>query len=126
MTNDEARRYFRDKGLTYRKLRRYDVDLLKGYIGHELARYAKTDDIRRIDDYRVCKRVHFHGTKSGRLQYAAIRVSGSYFKHREAVTFNGDGFIGFCGWASDYNAEPILTAFCKWCDYVSAALEAER
>jgi len=125
MTNDEARKYLRDKGLTYRKLRRYDIDLLKGFIGHELARYAKSPDARRIHGYRVCKGVRYQGTKGGRMAWAAIRVSGSYFTHREAVTFNPDGFIGFAGWASDFNAEPIRRAFVRWCDFVADELEAE-
>ena len=33
---------------------------------------------------------------------------------REAVTFNCDGFIGFAGWASTTNTQPILNGIQMW------------
>lgn len=52
--------------------------------------------------------------KDDGLQSAFLRVDGPYFTDREAISFNEDGFIGFCGWADDHNSAPILKAFCEW------------
>lgn len=34
--------------------------------------------------------------------------------NREAISFNRDGFIGFCGWASTTNTAPVLNAVKNW------------
>ena len=56
--------------------------------------------------------------KNGNIKFAAIRVKGTYFSDREAITFNEDGFIGFCGWADRYNLIPFVMGFKEWCDYL--------
>ena len=56
--------------------------------------------------------------KNGKLVFAEIRVKGTYFADREAITFNEDGFIGFCGWADGYNLTPFIVGFKEWCDYL--------
>ena len=43
---------------------------------------------------------------------------GSYFKNREAFTFNTNGFIGIATWADDTNLEIFTSALKKWCDYL--------
>lgn len=48
------------------------------------------------------------------IQSAFIRVNGTYFKDREAISFNDDGYIGFCGWAGTKNALPFYRAFARW------------
>ena len=53
-----------------------------------------------------------------KLRYAKIQVNGSYFKRREAVTFNETGFIGFGGELDNRTVQPILKAFLKWCDEI--------
>ena len=53
-------------------------------------------------------------TENGRLIWVEITVDGSYFKNREGITFNSDGFVGFAGWACDTNAEPFANAFIDW------------
>lgn len=35
-------------------------------------------------------------------------------RRREAISFNGDGFIGIAGWADDNNVQPFLRAFMRW------------
>lgn len=37
-----------------------------------------------------------------------------YFEDREAVSFNRDGFIGFAGWSSSKNSQPILQGVMAW------------
>lgn len=56
--------------------------------------------------------------KSGKLVFAELRVKGTYFNDREAITFNDDGYIGFCGWADGYNLTPFVMGFKEWCDYL--------
>lgn len=43
-----------------------------------------------------------------------LTMSTEDWKGREAVSFNSDGFIGFCGWAGSKNTEVILTAVEEW------------
>lgn len=56
--------------------------------------------------------------KNNKLVFAEIRVKGTYFDDREAITFNEDGFIGLCGWADGYNLTPFIIGFKEWCDYL--------
>lgn len=56
--------------------------------------------------------------KNGKLVFAEIRVKGTYFDDREAITFNEDGFIGICGWADGYNLTPFVLGFKDWCDWL--------
>lgn len=61
-----------------------------------------------------------HSGGSGTRQHdegllsAFLRVDGPYFTDREAISFNDDGFIGFCGWADSHNSAPIRKAFSEW------------
>ena len=50
------------------------------------------------------------------MQDAYLYMKGAYFSERECISFNLDGFIGFAGWASNGNVQPILRAFIRWCD----------
>lgn len=61
--------------------------------------------------------------KNSKLVYAEIRVKGTYFDSREAVTFNRDGFIGLCGWADMYNMTPFVEGFKEWCDYMKGKVK---
>ncbi len=56
--------------------------------------------------------------KDEKIKFAEIRVKGTYFNDREAITFNEDGWIGFCGWADGRNLIPFITGFKEWCDYL--------
>lgn len=58
--------------------------------------------------------------KNGKLIFAEIRVKGTYFDDREAITFNEDGFIGICGWADGYNLTPFVLGFKDWCDWLKS------
>ncbi|TLP41063.1 hypothetical protein [Arcobacter arenosus] len=58
----------------------------------------------------------YHGTATiDRLRNAKfITMSTEDWEGREAVSFNSDGFIGFCGWADSKNSKPILNAVTEW------------
>lgn len=51
---------------------------------------------------------------SGRVVRASLTVDGSYFEGREAVTLNGNGFLGIAGWADDRNTSPFAAAVVGW------------
>ena len=115
MNNNDARQYFQDKGLTYKVLSEYNIDLLKLMIQEEIMKARKDDSdcilIRVNNKTRGKKKVCL-------VEWIEITVKGTYFESREAVTFNRDGFIGFAGWASDTNVKPFIDAFVRWCDEV--------
>lgn len=75
---------------------------------------------RRKDD-SLCFKMNPDG---GILKaYLKIDCPGQW-KGREAVSFNSDGFIGFCGWADDQNSQPIYRAWHAWCcNYMTYKLE---
>ena len=115
MTHDEARQYFKDKGLTYDVLKPYTIDLLINIIQNEIMAMRKQDKdciLLRIKPHKYTAKQ----LKTNNYENLGLLVDGTYFSSREAVTFNSDGFIGFCGWASGYNNKPFIDGFIKWCD----------
>jgi hypothetical protein len=115
MTNDEARHYFQDKGLTYKALTTYTIDLLISIIQNEIMKMRKEREdciLVRINNYKYSKKQ----LNSKQFNNVFLTVSGTYFSDREAISFNTDGFIGFAGWASTINTKPFINGFIKWCD----------
>jgi len=103
ITRDQARELFSKSGLTY------------SVLSPESMRSLRT----KINDHMVTSGVmngalRCHQRAKVRDGYAEIRCKASYFDSREAITFNPDGFIGFAGWASDGNVQPILQGFADW------------
>ena len=56
----------------------------------------------------------FKKDSRGGMKEAYIRCSADYFTGREAISFNSNGFIGFCGWASSVSSKPFAEAFTIW------------
>lgn len=127
MTNDEARQYFKDRGLNYSKITPFHIRKLINMTENELIDYfenggttSKQMDMKLSG---ILKRdMSFDETG---LKSAFLRVDGSYFKGREAISFNNGGFIGFAGWADSTNTAPIIKAFCKWCDWLKEKFKEE-
>lgn len=120
MNNDEARQYFKDKGLTYDVLSVYNIDLLADMIQAEIMkmRMIMRDDciLVRINNPKYTKKQ----LKEDKFEWFELTVKGEYFDQREAVCFGRDGFIGFAGWACTANTKPFIDGFIKWCDYLSS------
>jgi hypothetical protein len=129
MTNDEAREYFKSKGLDYSILTKQNRDRLRELVKKELAGY-KNGQFRmilrrqnKLKDLRVSgNKTWYFGMRA--KGYNTMTIEGEteeyiHFNDREAISFNRDGFIGFAGWADSKNVQPFLSAFCKWCDEVS-------
>lgn len=120
LDRNEAREHFKNSGLNYEILNAEHIKSLSDILSSELDNYyvnggehAKQMDLKlsksRVKDVKVLK--------SG-LKYARLQVDGSYFKRREAITFSQTGFIGFGGELDDKNVQPILIAFCRWCNEI--------
>lgn len=117
MNNDEARQYFKDKGLTYDVLSTRTISLLAGFLQGEIMEMKNSQDDCILTDMNKCKftKKHLSGNFSDGI---SLTVKGSYFDDREAVTFSCSGFIGFAGWASGCNTKPFIDGFIKWCDFL--------
>jgi hypothetical protein len=137
MTRDEARAYFRDKGLTYDDITVTDLHFLSTLLNLQFTIQRKYRiQARRTDPggakpvywLRVNDSQKFKGQydEQGRMLCAYLTGKGSYFTAREVISFNRDGFIGFCGEADSQNTEPVLTAFVEWCDEMASIKEVSK
>jgi len=120
MITEEARQFFKDCELSYSKIKPIHIRKLVSMLESELIDYYENggDTSKQMDMKisRILKRDMEFDEIS--LKHAYLKVDGSYFKSREAISFNNGGFIGFAGWADSRNTDPILKAFCKWCDWM--------
>jgi len=119
MTNDEARKKFVDAGLSYKKIGVFEISLLILALKRSLKKWNKNNDFKmRLIMVRDGDKSFSSDLKS--LNHYFIRVNGNDWKHREAISFNRSGNIGFAGWASTKNSAPIIEAFCEWIDTMKA------
>lgn len=118
MEREEAREYFKNKGLDYSKIKKEDIEKLITVLSEELISYLGYGGVHAQQmDMKVSKfMVKDKKFLKNGLKYARITIDGSYFKRREGITFSQTGFIGFGAEFSDVNVDPILKAFCKWCN----------
>lgn len=121
MTRDELRRYFADKGLTYRDIQFDYLRLLEtlcndNFTAQRTVQSKGEEYWHRINAARYYKG---HYDKDGRLINAYLTARGGRFKAREVISFNTDGFIGFCGEADCKNLVPVANSFVTWCDWLA-------
>ena len=113
-TREEAREYFKKKGLSYSWIKEFEIEKLRFLIEKELLEYLKDggEHAKKMDMKLSNKfKKSYYGpiwNKDKTLKFACITVNGSYFKNREGICFNDDGFIGFCGWADNSNKMPFI------------------
>lgn len=112
MSRDEARNYFKNNNLSYELINMNDIYRLIQLLNIEI---SKLNSCMLMMNEPKKKDYKF---KDNKLVFAELRVKGTYFDRREAITFNQDGFIGLCGWADGYNSQPILYGFINWCEYL--------
>lgn len=95
---DEARAAIAAAGITYRNVTTQQLSCLKKCINNRM----KVSDCYK-GTYRMNAKVG---------PYMTCRTD--QWESREAVSFNGDGFIGFAGWADARNIVPILDGVTDW------------
>ncbi|WP_238917223.1 hypothetical protein [Clostridium sp. YIM B02555] len=121
MINEEAREYFKSKGLNYKNIDMKSLDVLADKLVLNLEKYKLEGGFHAQQmDMKLRKRTKNDKKfdKSG-LVRAKFYIDGSYFNKREGITFHEGGFIGFAGEFSTVNTQPILKAFIEWCDYLA-------
>jgi len=116
--NEKARQCFKDKGLTYNNITEGDICVLAMLLNKSIKTACKNHEMS-VDTMRMSLKIKSKFTNNGELIECYLYVNSHYFTQRECISFNKDGFIGFCGWAAGDNAIPILKAFCKWCDQLT-------
>lgn len=111
-----ARDYYKKCGITYKNIKMIDVYKLIQLLNKNIALANSCMIMINVPKLTgSSKNIYF---KNDELIFAEIRVKGTYFNDREAVTFYEDGYIGLCGWADNNNSIPIIIAFKEWCDYM--------
>lgn len=100
LTRDQVREAF-NRNLTYADLCGIDIRALQGFIAIECARHdrqlASKGELLMLMQPSCLKKHAPNITASTErpgLYEAFLRVDGRYWQGREAVSFNGDGFIG--------------------------------
>lgn len=117
-TNDEAREYFKYKGLTYKDITEGDIAVLIIYLNQEFKQSNKTGETS-VSTMHLSRKVDIKCRPNGSIITAFLYLNSHYFTRRECISFNRDGFIGFAGWADDGNLNPIRRAFLRWCDVMA-------
>lgn len=130
MNRDELRAYFKSKGLSYsvvsfRDLRMLEMLLNKHFSKQRIERFKTNSPIYWI---RVNEAKYYKGEydTDEKLICAYLTAKGGYFTAREVISFNRDGFIGFCGEADGSNLIPVAKAFIEWCDYLVNLIEGDN
>lgn len=115
-TNDEARAYFKDKGLKYKDITGAEILALIFILSRELKWSNKVGETSST--MRLSHKIDIKYRSNGSLSSCFLYMNSDYFTRRECISFNTDGFIGFAGWADQANLNPIHRAFLRWCDEV--------
>jgi hypothetical protein len=120
VTNDEARKYFADAGLSYSDITSGDICSLVMLLNKHIKAACK-QGITTIKGMCTNQKITSKYWTNGTIVHCYITMRGEYFSNRECISFNPDGFIGFAGWADTKNTDPIIAAFCEWVDGVKEA-----
>lgn len=111
---EKARQYWQKSSLKYSNIDESKFKRLVEILDEILRK--KSTGIRELRVTNSPKKYApiFQKDRNSKMKEAYIRCSADYFTGREAISFNSDGFIGFCGWASSVSSEPFAEAFMLW------------
>ena len=118
-TTNEAREFFKNRGLSYDSIQEGDILILCMMLQKELKKSNKAGETSVT--MTLSKRVDMKKKSNGSITECYIYMNAHYFTRRECISFNRDGFIGFAGWADQGNTNPLLRAFLEWCNYLAEA-----
>ena len=114
-SRDDCRQHFKDCGLPYEDITDGDILTLVMLLNLEIKKSVKSGETSvntiRLSDKKIIKH-----NSNGKIKECYLFMNSHYFTQRECISFNKDGFIGFCGWADIGNSNPVKRAFLKWCD----------
>ena len=119
-TTQEARDYFEKKGLTYNDITEGEILVLVLLLNREIKKAIKNDEMS-THSMHLSKKMDIKKRSNGTITECYLYINSHYFTQRECISFNKNGFIGFCGWADQGNANPILRAFLAWCDCLTGS-----
>lgn len=122
--SNEARKYFAEKGLSYADITSGEICALVLLLNRHL-KIANAKHITSVDMH-MSEKISCKYKSNGTLSEGFLFINSHYFTQREAISFNKDGFIGFCGWASESNTSVFVGAFKEWCDAILAAADAGK
>ena len=122
-TTEEARQYFRDKGLSYHDITEGDILSLLMLLNREIKKSNKAGETS-VSTMHMSSKIDMKKRTNGTIIKCFLYINSHYFTQREAISFNQDGFIGFARWADQGNTNPLLRAFLLWCDDLAEAKEA--
>lgn len=121
---EQAREYFKKCNLTYEDIDMNDIYQLISILNKEIF----NDNI-----LIMMNEPKFKGKgksvildKNNKIVYVGLKVKGNYFSDREAITFNEDGFIGFCGWADMKRTLIFTNGFIEWCNFLKKKKENKK
>ncbi|MDI6742175.1 MAG: hypothetical protein QMD11_05475 [Smithella sp.] len=115
--SETAREHFKNKGLSYNDITEGDICTLVMLLNKHIKQASK-DGRMSTNTMRMSQKIKSKFTTTGKLKECYLFMNSHYFTQRECISFNDDGFIGFCGWADDRNTEPVVNAFIEWCDSI--------
>ena len=123
-TSHDARTAFASLSIPKKALEIRHVEKLRAMMERKFRRLRASDPdpVRStwtIDDLKV------EMADARHIAVASLRMASSEFDDRECVTFNRDGFVGLCGWASSANTEPIARTFIAWCAHLARTMEMD-
>lgn len=115
-SREQARNYFKENNLAYDDISMNDIYYLITILNKKM---FNDNILIMMNEPKVKGRdKNIILDKNNKIIFAGLRVKGDYFADREAITFNKDGFIGFCGWADLKRTTIFTTGFIEWCDYL--------
>ena len=120
MTNNEAREYFKSKGLTYDDIKDGDILTLVMLLNKHIKLAVKNHEMS-TDSMYMSSKIDMKKKTNGSIICCFLYMNSHYFTQRECISFNTDGFIGIAGWADQGNTNPIIRAFIEWCDQLEKA-----
>lgn len=115
ITRDECRKYFADLGLSYDVLDDSDIASLHLMLSAKMRKCRNNPTGSYHPRWKMSRRISITHDTHGRIVEAYLKCIPYPGGMRECISFNKDGFIGFCGDFDDKNSEPILLTFIKWC-----------
>lgn len=117
--NDKAREYFKSKNLTYDDITAGDICTLVMILNKNIKKACR-EGTTSVNSMYMSEKIRSKYKSNGRLIECYLFINSHYFTQRECISFNKDGFIGFCGWAGGGNVAPIVNSFIEWIDTIAA------